>query len=90
MRKQSNAWLDNVSDNEFITANETPQLNDIDEVTKVVEALTEDPEPETTVQYDMEKAQLAAGIVSEYIRRTRLLTIAVVAIALYLVIKEIK
>ena len=67
-------------------------IDNIEGVAGVVADIVEttDPEePEPTVQYDLEQVQLAAGIVREYIRRTRLLTIAVVAIVLYLVLKEI-
>lgn len=45
--------------------------------------------PETPVtEYDLATANAMAGIVGEYVRRVRLLTYAVVAIALYLVLKE--
>lgn len=69
--------------------NET--IDDLNEVKTAVDDIIDDPEVETetpNVEYDLEKAQLAAGIVQAYIKRVRLLTIAVVAIVLYLVIKE--
>lgn len=39
-------------------------------------------------QYDMAAAHYAAATLSEFVRRVRLLTVAVVVIALYLVLKE--
>ena len=87
----NNDWLGCNDDDVFGIGVEPQHIDDIDEVNEVVEDLTEEPDstkPEDAIQFDVEKVQLVGGIVHEYFRRQRLLTIAVIAIVIYLVLKE--
>lgn len=91
LKNQGLFGLDDTDDDVFDQAFGNAPIGDLGDTAAAVGDITADTGvPQEAPGLDLERASLAAAIVRETVRRVRLLTVAVVAIVLYLVLKEAK